>query len=105
LNAQIYVYGDTFNTPPQNTVNLNNNADSSFSLYAPRSKVILNPSNNTIFRGAITGYSVTIGNASHFTYEADVAPLSQGFLHVFYRSFWEQCPALNFSASAPTSGC
>jgi hypothetical protein len=105
LNAQIYVYGDTSNKPPVNAVNLTNNSSSAFELDAPFSNVILNPSNNTTFRGAIVGYTVTIGNAAHFTYEADSSNLQVGSLQLYYRSFWTQCPAVSSSSTDPTAGC
>ncbi|HUE27572.1 MAG TPA: hypothetical protein VMP89_12420 [Solirubrobacteraceae bacterium] len=105
LDAQIYVYGDPTQTPPNNTVSLTNNSGSIFALDAPFSQVNISPSRNTTFTGAITGWSVTIGNAGNFNYEADTGSLGSGALHLYYRSYWEQCPATNFNASAPTSGC
>jgi hypothetical protein len=104
LNAQIYVYGDQTNTPPTNSVNLTNNGSSSFGLDAPFSNVNLSPSNNTIFRGAINGYTVTIGNAGHFTYEADLASLQNPALYAYYRSYWEQCAGPG-SQTDPVTGC
>jgi hypothetical protein len=104
LNAQIYVYGDPVNTPPNNAVTLTNNGSSSYSLVAPFSNINISPSNNTIFRGAIVGYAVTIGNSGHFTYEADVSSLQTGALQLYYRSFWEQCSGPG-SISSPTPGC
>jgi len=105
LNAQIYVFGDQANTPPNNTVNLNNNASSSFALVAPFSNVNVIPSNNSTFVGAIIGYSVTLGQASHFTYEADAQSLATTAIPIFYRFFWEQCPAKSTSPTDPTAGC
>lgn len=104
LAAQIYVYGDPNDTPPNNAVTLNNNGSSSFALDAPFSNVNLSPSNNTIFKGAINGYTVTIGNAGHFTYEADTGSLENPALYAYYRSYWEQCSGAG-SQSAPTTGC
>jgi hypothetical protein len=105
LNAQIYVYGDPNDTPPTNTVTLANNSNSSYAIAAPFSNVTLNPSNNSTFTGAIVGYTVTLGNASHFTYEADAATLQSGALDLYYRTFFEQCPAQPTSGTDPTSGC
>jgi hypothetical protein len=105
LKAQIYVYGDPQNTPPNNTVSLQNTASISFGLVAPFSNVTLSPSNNSLFRGAIVGYTVTLGNASHFTYEADTSTLKKGSLEQFFRSYWEQCPAAPSTPTDPTSGC
>jgi Tfp pilus assembly protein PilX len=105
LKAQIYVYGDPNDTPPNNTVSLQNTASISFGLVAPFSNVILSPSNNSLFRGAIVGYTVTLGNASHFTYEADTSTLQKGSLEQFFRSYWEQCPAAPSTPTDPTSGC
>ena len=104
LAAQVYVYGDPVNSPPTNTVTLTNNGSSSFGLDAPFSNVNLSPSNNTIFRGAINGYTVTIGNAGHFTYEADIAPLQNPGQFAYYRSYWEQCAGPGSTAN-PTAGC
>jgi Tfp pilus assembly protein PilX len=104
LAAQIYVYGDQTDTPPTNNVTMNNNGSSAFALDAPFSNVNLSPSNNTIFKGAINGYTVTIGNAGHFTYEADTASLENPALYPYYRSYWEQCAGAG-SPSAPTTGC
>ncbi len=105
LKAQVYVYGDPLDTPPTNAVSLNNTASISFGLVAPFSNVTLSPSNNSLFRGAIVGYTVTLGNASHFTYEADTSTLQKGSLEQFFRSYWEQCPAAPSTAGDPTSGC
>ncbi len=104
LNAQIYVFGDTTNNPPTNTVSLQNNGTSSFALVAPFSNVVLNPSNKTTFRGAIVGYTVSIGNAAHFTYEADSSTLQSGSLENYYRSFWQQCSQVT-SSGDPTGSC
>ena len=105
LDAQIYVYGDPTHSPPNNTVSLQNNSGSIFALDAPFSQVNISPSTNTTFTGAITGWSVTLGNAGNFNYEADTSTLSSGALHLYYRSYWEQCPSANFNASTPTAGC
>ena len=104
LNAQIYVYGDPVNTPPTNNVSIQNNGSSAFALDAPFSNVNISPSNNTIFKGAINGYTVSIGNAGHFTYEADTGSLQNPALYAYYRSYWEQCAGPG-SQSAPTTGC
>ena len=107
LNAQIYVYGNPGALPPSlgsNSVTLSNNSNSAYALYAPYSDVTLNPSNNSIFTGAIAGYTVTLGQASHFTYEPDTNTLQAGSLGVFYRTYWEQCPTLP-STTDPRSGC
>jgi Tfp pilus assembly protein PilX len=104
LNAQVYVYGDPTDTPPTNQVNLTNNGSSAFALAAPFSNVNLSPSNNTVFAGAILGYTVTLGQASHFTYKADARLLQTGALMLYYRAYFEQCPALA-TTSDPTSGC
>lgn len=105
LNAQILVYGDQSNVPPTNSVNLTNNGSSSFALLAPFSTVNLNPSNNTTFRGAIVGYQVTLGNAAHFTYEADTSSFQSTSIPIYYPSYWEQCPAQSSSSTDPTAGC
>jgi len=105
LNAQIYVYGDPNDTPPTNAVTLANNSNSSYAIAAPFSNVTLNPSNNSKFTGAIVGYTVTLGNASHFIYEADASTLQSGALDLYYRTFFEQCPALPTHSNDPTSGC
>ncbi|MEA2161489.1 MAG: hypothetical protein QOD66_3869 [Solirubrobacteraceae bacterium] len=104
LNAQIYVYGDPNDTPPTNQVNLTNNGSSAYALAAPFSNVNLSPSNNTVFAGAIVGYTVTLGQASHFTYQAAAGLLKTGALMLYYRTFFEQCPGLA-TTSDPTSGC
>ncbi len=105
LNAQILVYGDQTNTPPNNTVTLQNNGNSSFALLAPFSNVSDSPSNNTTFKGAIAGYTVTLGNASNFTYEADTSSFQSTAIPIFYPSYWEQCPTPSSTSSDPTSGC
>lgn len=106
LNAQILVYGDRKDTPPTNAaVSLQNNGSSAFALLAPFSTVNLSPSNNTTFRGAIAGYSVTLGNASNFTYEADTGSFQAKAVPVYYPSSWEQCPAPSSSSTDPTTGC
>lgn len=105
LNAQILVFGDQANTPPQNTVSLQNNGNSTFALLAPFSNVSVSPSNNSTFRGAIVGYTVTLGNASHFTYEADTQSFQSTAVPVFYPSYWTQCPTQSTSATDPTAGC
>jgi Tfp pilus assembly protein PilX len=104
LNLRINVYGDTAHTPPTNNVTLNNVSTSSFELDAPFSNVTMNPSTNTTFRGAILGYTVSLGNAAGFVYEADSSTLQSGSLQIYYRTFWTQCPALSGSGS-PTAGC
>jgi hypothetical protein len=105
LNANIYVFGDPTDDPPTNAVNLQNNGSSSFTLQAPYSNVSVSPSNNSIFKGAIVGYTVTLGNKSHFTYEADTQAVQNNTVGTYYRSYWEQCPATGFSSSSPTSTC
>jgi len=104
LNAQILVYGDPGN-PTANVVNLTNNASSSFALSAPYSVVNMLPSNNSTFIGAIVGYEVTLGQASHFTYEADTHSFQTQAAPIYYPSFWEQCAIAGYSSGAPTSGC
>lgn len=104
LKAQILVYGDQSN-PGTNAVNLTNNASSSFALVAPFSTVSVSPSNNSTFRGAIAGYSVSLGNSSHFTYEADTSGYQTSSVPIFYQSYWEQCPALPSGQTDPTTGC
>ena len=104
LNAQILVYGDQQNTPPTNTVTMTNNSSSSFALLAPFSIVNLSPSNNTVFKGAIAGYTVNIGNAGTFTYEADTKSFQSSAVPVYYPSYWEQCPS-TYTSTAPTTGC
>jgi hypothetical protein len=103
LNAQILVYGDQTNVPPTNNVVLNNNGSSSFALLAPFSNVSMQPSNNSTFRGAIVGYSVSLGQASHFTYEADTQSFGTTSIPIYYPSYWEQCPRQQ--SSSPTAGC
>lgn len=105
LNLQMYVYGDTTNKPPTNAVTLSNVSTSAYELYAPFSNVSMSPSNNTTFRGAIVGYTVTMGNVSHFTYEADSSTLQSGSLEIYYRTFFEQCPGQAFNPATPTAGC
>ena len=92
-------------SPPTNQVNLLNNGSSAFTLQAPYSNILMAPSNNSVFKGAIVGYTVTLGQASHFTYEADTGPIQNNALTVYYRAFYEQCPAQPSSAGDPTSGC
>lgn len=105
LNAKIFVYGDPSDTPPTNQVILNNVGSSSYALDAPFSNVILKPSNNTIFKGAIAGYSVTLGNVSHFIYEADGRTIESSSPEQFFRAYWAQCPAKSTSSTDPTAGC
>jgi Tfp pilus assembly protein PilX len=105
LNAEVFVYGDPADDPPTNAVNLQNNGSSSFALVAPFSNVTVAPSNNSVFVGAIVGYTVTLGNKSHFTYEADTGPLQNPALGLYYRAYWEQCATKPTSATDPTSGC
>jgi Tfp pilus assembly protein PilX len=105
LNAEIFVYGDPKDDPPTNAVNLQNNGSSSFALVAPFSNVSVAPSNNSIFVGAIVGYTVTLGNKSHFTYEADTGPLQNPALGLYFRAYWQQCATKPSSPSDPTSGC
>ena len=103
LNAQIMVYGDETNVPPTNNVVLNNNGSSSFALLAPFSNISMQPSNNSTFRGAIVGYTVNLGQASHFTYEADTSSFGTTSIPIYYPSYWEQCPRQ--TTSDPTVGC
>jgi hypothetical protein len=105
LDAQILVFGDQVNTPPQNAVSLQNNGNSTFALLAPYSNVSVNPSNNSTFRGAIVGYTVTLGNASNFTYEADTKSFQSTAVPVYYPSYWTQCPTQSTSSTDPTAGC
>jgi hypothetical protein len=105
LNAEIFVYGDPQDDPPTNSVNLLNNGSSSFALVAPFSNVTVAPSNNSVFVGAIVGYTVTLGNKSHFTYEADTGPLQNPALGLYYRAYWAQCATKPSSPTDPTSGC
>jgi hypothetical protein len=105
LNAQILVYGDQANTPPLNTVSLQNNGSSSFALLAPFSNVLDNPSSNTLFRGAIVGYTVSLGQASGFIYEADTSTFQSTAVPIYYPSSWEQCPTQSSSSTDPTAGC
>ncbi|HUZ29198.1 MAG TPA: hypothetical protein VMU90_08145 [Solirubrobacteraceae bacterium] len=104
LKAQILVYGDQSN-PGTNTVNLTNNASSSFALVAPFSTINVSPSNNSLFRGAIAGYNVTLGNKSHFTYEADTSGFQTSSVPIYYESYWEQCPPLPSAQTNPSTGC
>ena len=107
LNAQVYVYGNPAALPPSlgsNSVALANNSNSAYTIYAPYSDVLLSPSNNSTFTGAIAGYTVTLGNKSHFTYETDTASLQASSLGVFYRTYWEQCTTSAIT-SDPRSGC
>jgi hypothetical protein len=103
LNAQILVYGDQINVPSTNNVVLNNNGSSSFALLAPFSNVSMQPSNNSTFRGAIVGYTVNLGQASHFTYEADTQSFGTTSIPIYYPSYWEQCPSA--TPTDPTAGC
>ena len=105
LNAQILVYGDQTEVPPTNNVNLQNNGSSSFALAAPFSNVSMSPSNNSTFVGSIVGYTVTLGQASHFTYEADTKSFVTNVVPIYYPSYWEQCIAPVPGAPDPTSGC
>lgn len=104
LDAQILIFGDPAN-PASNAVNLTNNASSSLALSAPYSTVNISPSSNGTFTGAITGYTVTVGQAANFTYEADTKNIQSGAAPVFYPSSWEQCGIGGYSPSTPTSGC
>jgi Tfp pilus assembly protein PilX len=100
--VQIYVYGLNNDT---NVVNFYNNTNSYISLYAPQSNVIVSPSNNTTFDGAIAAYQVTMGNASHFTFDGEDSSLTAGTTGLYYRTAWEQCPPTPTSSSNPASGC
>jgi Tfp pilus assembly protein PilX len=104
LNVQIYVYGNPA-LPGSNTVSLFNNSNSFISLDAPFSTISISPSRNTTFTGAIAGYVVTLGNASNFTYAPLTTTLQIGSLGLYYRAYWEQCPAAPSLAADPTSGC
>jgi Tfp pilus assembly protein PilX len=99
---QIYVYGLNNHT---NTVAFSNNTNSYVTLYAPQSNVVVSPSNNTSFTGAIAGYTVSIGNATNFQYSGQDSGLTAGTTGLYYRTAWEQCPATPTSPSDPTSGC
>jgi len=106
LNTQVLVYGDETNVPPTSgAVTLDNNGSSAFALLAPFSIVSDLPSSNTTFRGAIVGYTVTLGNASNFTYEADTSSFQSTSVPIYYPSYWEQCPAQSSSSTDPTAGC
>lgn len=105
IDAQILVYGDHTNVPPANTVTLNNNGSSTFLLQAPYSNINLSPSNNTTFTGALEGYTVTLGQASHFTYQADASTLQDAVTPTYYPSYWEQCSGGTSSTTDPTNGC
>lgn len=106
LNTQVLMYGDQTNVPPVGgAVTLDNNGSSAFALLAPFSNVSDSPSSNTTFRGAIAGYSVTLGNASNFTYEADTSSFQSTSIPIYYPSYWEQCPATSSSSTDPTAGC
>jgi Tfp pilus assembly protein PilX len=104
LNVQLYVYGNPA-LPGSNVVSLFNNSNSYISLDAPFSTINISPSNNTTYTGAIAGYAVTLGNASHFTYQPSTNSLQVGSLGLYYRAFWTQCPAAPTVPSDPTSGC
>ena len=106
LNAQVLLYGDQTHVPPTSgAVTLDNNGSSAFALLAPFSNVSDLPSNNTTFRGAIVGYTVTLGQASNFTYEADTSSFQSTSVPIYYPSYWEQCPAQSSSSTDPTVGC
>ena len=104
LNVQLYVYGNPA-LPGANVVSLFNNSNSYISLDAPFSTINISPSNNTTYTGAIAGYVITLGNASHFTYQPSTNTLQIGSLGLYYRAYWEQCPASPSVVSDPTSGC
>ena len=105
IDDQILVYGDHTNVPPTNTVSLNNNGSSTFLLQAPFSNINMSPSNNTTFTGALEGYTVTLGQASHFTYQADASTLQDSVTPIYYPSYWEQCSGGTSPSSDPTVGC
>ena len=104
LNVQIYVYGNPA-LPGSNVVSLFNNSNSYISLDAPFSTINVSPSNNTTYTGAIAGYDVTIGNASHFSYQPSTNTLQIGSLGLYYRAYWKQCPSTPTDPADPTSGC
>jgi hypothetical protein len=99
---QIYVYGLNNDT---NVVTFANNSNSYVTLYAPQSNVVLSPSNNSSFTGAIAGYTVSIGNVANFQYNGGDAGLTAGTTGLYYRTAWEQCPATPANSSNPSSGC
>lgn len=101
LNAQVLVYGDQAQTPPQNTVWLNNNGATAFALLAPFSNVTDN--NNAVFKGAIVGYTVTLANNAAFTYEADTKSFQSSAVPIYYPSYFKQCPSSY--GSDPSAGC
>ncbi len=104
LNVQIYVYGNPA-LPGSNIVSLYNGSNSYMSLDAPFSTINVSPSSNTSYTGAIAGYAVTLGNASNFVFAASTNTLQVGALGLYYRAYWEQCPAAPSVPSDPTSGC
>jgi Tfp pilus assembly protein PilX len=97
-NLQIWVYGPA-------PVSFYNNSNSYLSLYAPQSDISISGSNNTLVDGAIGGLSVTIKNVTTFTYDARDAGITLQTNGHYYRSAWEQCPAVPSNPSDPTSGC
>jgi Tfp pilus assembly protein PilX len=99
---QIYVYGLNNDT---NTVTFANNTNSYVTLYAPQSNVVVSPSSNSSFTGAIAGYTVNVGNVANFQYNGADSGLTAGTTGLYYRTAWEQCPATPTSPSDPTSGC
>jgi hypothetical protein len=100
--AQIYVYGLNNDT---NTVTFYNNTNSYVTLYAPQSNVVVSPSNNTSFTGAIAGYTVSVYNNATFQLGTGTSSLTAGTTGLYYRTAWEQCPATPTNPSDPTSGC
>ena len=100
------VYGDPKDDSPTNAVNLQQQRLELVRARRPVLERLPSPRATTrCSSGAIVGYSVTLGNKSHFTYEADTGPLQNPALGLYYRSYYEQCPTKPSSGTDPTSGC
>jgi len=99
---KIFVYGNP-TSPASNKVTWSNNTNSFATIVAPFSSVEL--SNNGAFTGAVGGYNLDLLNNFTFNWYAKESSLLTGQQDLYYRTAWEQCPALGFNPATPTAGC
>ena len=99
---KIFVYGNP-SSPGTNTVTWSNNTETDATVVAPFSSVEL--SNNGAWFGAAGGYNLDMLNNFTFNWYGKESSLYTGQQDIYYRTAWEQCPAIGFNASTPTAGC
>lgn len=98
---QVYVYGKT-----ASDVVVANTGNFYGTLYAPRSKVVLRPSNNSTITGAVAAQDVVIGNVGAFYGDEGAARIkAANAAQQFFETSWRECRPDPVNAGNPGSGC